>query len=93
MAAWLLTPAPTFHYTQGYPRCFLSTPQVQREFCPQCGTALLIRPLRSPLIRVSLIALDTPHPLIPQAHIWTSARLPWVQIDDQLPHYAEEGPF
>jgi hypothetical protein len=95
MAAWLLVPQAAFVYSQGYPRCFLSAPLVQREFCPHCGTALLIRPLAvdRKLVRVALAALDDPCAVRPQAHIWTQSRLPWVELGDDLPRYAEEGPF
>jgi hypothetical protein len=90
MTAWVLLEATRFSYSQGYPRCFLSTPEVQREFCPLCGTPLLIRTVHGGFVRVAQAALDVPTVLIPEAHIWTRHRLSWLRLSDGLPTYRDD---
>jgi hypothetical protein len=38
---------------------------------------------------VSVATLDDPTALQPGSHIWVSAKLPWVRIDDGLPQFTE----
>jgi hypothetical protein len=86
--AWGTFEKTDFAYVRGSPTRNRSSAQVWREFCSGCGTALTYAHDRRPAaIDVSLTALDDPGALAPQFHIWTSERLAWVVLGDELPQY------
>ena len=65
-----------------------SSKDVQRGYCGRCGTTLTYHhAARHNEIDVTLVSLDDPSVLAPQAHIWVRDKLPWVQINDGLPQY------
>jgi len=67
-----------------------TSPRIDRLSCARCGTPMFAEPKDAPArVGVSLATLDEPGALRPEVHIWTSAKLPWVAIDDGLPRFAE----
>lgn len=67
-----------------------TSPRIDRMSCARCGTPMFARPKDPPArVAVSLATLDDPEALRPDCHIWTSARLAWVSLDDGLPQFAE----
>lgn len=67
-----------------------SSPRVERLSCARCGTPMFAEPKDAPArVGVSLATLDEPGAIRPEAHIWVSAKLPWLSIDDGLPRFAE----
>ncbi len=65
---------------------FRSSARLWRHFCRICGTRLFIEPIDAPdRIGVPIATLDDPRAVRPDRHIWVSAKLDWVRIDDGLP--------
>jgi len=66
-----------------------SSARLHRLSCARCGTPVFAEPQDGPWIAVALTTLDDPVALSPGSHIWVSAKLPWVVIEDGLPQFAE----
>jgi hypothetical protein len=79
-----------FSVTRGSLAVHRSSERVERSFCAICGTALTYRHgARPDHIDVTLVSLDDPALTAPEAHIWTSHKLPWVTLNDGLPQFPE----
>ena len=90
---WTTVPAQAFTYTSGAPTEFHSTPHAVRQLCPTCGTALTFRRHDRPdSIDVTVGSMDHPDLVHPTSHVWTTSRLPWLQLSDTLPTHEAEGP-
>lgn len=69
-----------------YLTTYASTPAATRQFCSRCGSHLLFRSSRWPgEVHVTLSTVDDPTGLTPRAHVFTSDRVPWHDILDDLP--------
>lgn len=91
--AWATFPAETFRYTQGAPGIYKSSGWGQREFCRDCGTQLLFRnTAHGKTVDLNFVTLDDPEQLEPEYHIYTSSRLKWLDIADNLPRYKQDVP-
>lgn len=66
-----------------------SSPRLHRLSCARCGTPVFAEPQDGPWIAVALTTLDDPLALLPGSHIWVSAKLPWVAVEDGLPQFPE----
>src|SRR5262249_44983086 len=90
---WATFPAAAFSLTAGTPAERRSTPGAVRTHCAACGTALTFREDARPRsIDVTVGSPDDPEALPPTGHIWTSRRLSWLALDDELPRHAEQDP-
>ena len=59
---------------------FHSSEDLERRFCPRCGTGLFAqRRSRPDVISITLGSFDDPGALKPQVQIWTSRRIGWVE--------------
>jgi hypothetical protein len=88
--AWATFPAAGFRIARGALALHRSSEPVLRGFCATCGTALTYAHAARPAeIDVALAALDDPGVLRPACHIWVSHKLPWVELGDGLPRFAE----
>jgi hypothetical protein len=58
LTAWAQFPADQFHFTQGEPTRFESSPGVTRTFCPRCGTSLTYHYTDGSQVDVATAALD-----------------------------------
>ena len=77
----------SFAWTTGQPTVYRSSEEVERLFCPKCGTQLALRD-EPDYLDVTLASLDNPEALRPSYHIWTASRISWFEIADDLPRYA-----
>jgi hypothetical protein len=77
---------------EGPARWSHSSPDLQRGFCPECGTTLFTRRLSSGTVGVGSGTLDDPSLFRPRMHIFISAKQPWLVLDDGLPQYEEWPP-
>ncbi|CCD99436.1 GFA family protein [Bradyrhizobium sp. STM 3809] len=68
---------------------FPSSDALDRMFCPRCGTRLFSWRKTRPVVGVALACFDDPDAFAPTEHIWTSARIGWVLINDGLPQFPE----
>lgn len=71
------------------PRPFASSPGRNRPFCPHCGSRIGFTDARLPgRIYFHVGVLDDPERFQPTCHAFDAERLPWLQIDDDLPRHA-----
>ncbi|MEZ5654291.1 MAG: GFA family protein [Sphingobium sp.] len=68
-----------------------SSPELERGFCPKCGTSLFSKRASANMIGLCMGSLDNPDRFQPSAHIWVSKKQAWLRLADDLPCY-EEGP-
>jgi len=62
---------------------------VERGFCPNCGSQVLIRLAKDPAnLAIQAGSLDDPSLHRPAANVWTKNRPAWDQLDPAIPHYA-----
>jgi hypothetical protein len=88
---WVAFPAGSFAFTQGAPRIYQATDKAERSFCPDCGTPLTFRHVDSAhQVDVTAGSLDNAQDVQPVHHIWDSAKLCWLNMDDGLPRYPGE---
>jgi hypothetical protein len=88
---WVAFPAEAFAFTRGAPAVHKATPKAERAFCAACGTHLTFRHAESPrMIDVTVGSLNDPNVIRPDDHIWTSAQVTWLHLDDSLPRYRGE---
>jgi hypothetical protein len=93
VVAWLTMASDGFAWLKGEPAVYRSSPKAERLFCPTCGTQLVFREPAEPAeLDVTLASLDDPEAVRPSHHIWTSSRIPWFDVADDLPRYPERGP-
>jgi hypothetical protein len=79
-----------FAWTRGEPALYRSSPDAERFFCGQCGTQLALRD-EPDFLDVTLASLDSPEAVRPSYHIWTTSRIGWFDIADDLPRYPERA--
>ena len=89
---WIHLDGANLSFTAGKPVDFKSSPPVTRTFCGRCGTPLTYwTTTYGQMIDVTTASLDDPEEFPPLAHFWTSHKLGWVKLADELPSL-EEGP-
>ena len=75
-----------WHWTGSTPATYRSSPGVQREFCPTCGTQMTYRSTAFPgECHFYAATLDDPAAFTPTVHVHSAERLPWVHLSDGLP--------
>jgi hypothetical protein len=91
LVPWLHLDATKLTYSAGKPAEFQSSPGVTRTFCGRCGTPLTYWTTSyGPRIDVTTASLDDPEAFPPMAHFWTSHKVGWLKLADELPTF-EEG--
>jgi hypothetical protein len=93
VVAWTTFPAASFSWMTGTPGTFVSSPNVQRQFCAECGSYLVFRNRDSNEVSVNTASLDDPASFPPRMHIFTESRIPWFRTQDDLPNHVGYGPF
>ena len=93
VVAWTTFPARGFSWTAGSPATYVSSPQIQRQFCAHCGSYLVFRREDSTEVSVNTASLDDPGAFQPQMHIFIESRIPWFRTDDDLPQHVCYGPL
>jgi hypothetical protein len=85
-------PAEKFEITRGAPAELRATRKARRTFCASCGTPLTFQLDAKPdSIDVTVASLDDPNAAPPAKHIWTSSRIRWLDLDDDLPRHERDG--
>ena len=91
VVAWGTWPAERLTWLADQSRSFASSAKGERSFCPTCGTSLTFcDPTDPAFVDVTLASVDDPEAFAPDHHIWTSSRVRWLEISDDLPRH--EGP-
>lgn len=70
----------------------LTSPALERVFCPECGTRLWARRTNGTYMGIALAAFDEPDLFAPTEHIWVSEKAAWLKLDDGLPQHPERSP-
>jgi hypothetical protein len=67
--------------------------EIERGFCPACGTHLLARAGgRKDLVMLRIGALDDHGSVAPQSVIWAASAPGWACFDPQLPRVEQQPP-
>jgi hypothetical protein len=67
--------------------------QLDRVFCPKCGTRLFSwRKVGATRAGVALAAFDDRNAFAPTDHMWVTEKMDWVRLDDGLPCYPATAP-
>lgn len=68
------------------PTWYPSSEHARRGFCGQCGSSLLFESTRWPKeIHVARAAIKAEMAQMPGAHVFYDNRVPWLDVDDELP--------
>jgi hypothetical protein len=93
VVGWAMFPLDAVRFERGKPAVYASSPAVERGFCAGCGTTLSFTADFLPgLIDLTIASFDEPERLPPQLHMWERKRIPWLELGDELPRYAELPP-
>lgn len=85
-------PREACRFTGEEPAVFHSSPGVRRLFCATCGTPMAYESERWPEeVHFYAATLEDPADFAPEFHVHWAERLPWVQLDDDLPKYDGSG--
>ena len=88
---WTTFPVDSFSVAQGSLTEHQSSPGVTRTHCSECGTSITYTHADRPGdIDVTAACFDDSSFVTPQAHIWLEDKLPWVEINDELPKYRKK---
>ena len=79
-------------YLRGEPKYYSASENGKRGFCGECGSRLVwqaSRPQDDWLTNIDVGSLDNPAEASVSSHIFTNTQLPWYQVCDDLPKFAE----
>ncbi|MEK7100735.1 MAG: GFA family protein, partial [Patescibacteria group bacterium] len=88
---WVGCKKESYRLLKGTPREFSSSEKVTRSFCEKCNAPSTFLYTDSSVgkdydsIYIPVGAFDDATHLKTQEHIWTSQKLPWIEILDDLP--------
>lgn len=87
---FFLMPADGLQYTKGTPKQFKRADlerAVTREFCANCGTHMITRPVGFPFVVVKVGTLDDPTVFTPSMAIYTVDKQPFHVIPEGMPAF------
>jgi hypothetical protein len=93
VVAWVTFPAASFSWIAGAAGEYVSSGRATRRFCRDCGSYMVFQVNGDPDISVNTASLDDPGLFPPQRHIFSESRIPWFEIDDELPRQVGFGPM
>lgn len=74
------------------PQVYCSSPGVRRAFCGSCGTSFSYEDERLPGdVYIAVGFFDEPEKFRPGGHSWSSRRMDWLRIEDDLPKYEKSS--
>ncbi|MEM9206472.1 MAG: GFA family protein [Pseudomonadota bacterium] len=88
IVAWLGVPLRAFSWTGDPVRTFESSKGVFRHFCGTCGSPLGFEADHyGKGMHLYAASLDDPRDFKPTFHVNYQSKLPWLQVEDDLPKY------
>lgn len=92
VGAWTQFRAKALRFTRGEPKLYRSSDVAERGFCSNCGTQLVVMGFETDEpIAVTLGSLDHPEDLRPEGHFGVESKVPWFNVQDDLPHTRTEN--
>jgi hypothetical protein len=86
--AFVHFPVKAFAWTGAMPCWYRSSQFAERGFCPTCGSTLGMREeVLIDRVQICVGTLDEPAAVQIHDHVWTSSRIPWFEVADQLPRF------
>ena len=82
-----------FRYTSGQPdmRTYASSAHNDRLFCDNCGSTIMVIPLKEPeFFYLSMSAIEGEPKLPVGYHAWTASKAYWHEINDDLEQFSGE---
>jgi hypothetical protein len=78
-----------FTWIRGEPTRYRSSEFAERGFCLTCGSTISMHEtVLADRVQIAVGSLDEPQRVRIDDHVWTQHRLPWFQVDDQLPRFS-----
>ena len=88
VASWMDFHIEQLTWNKRKPLEYQSSENVQRGFCPTCGSSLSFRDTEHPeYITLAIASLDDPNLVKPTYHIYTASQLKWLNIDDECKRF------
>ncbi|MEM9439799.1 MAG: GFA family protein [Pseudomonadota bacterium] len=88
VVAWLGVPIEHFRWVGQAPKTFESSKGVLRYFCETCGSPMGFAADHYPGgMHLYAASLEDPEDFNPTFHVNYESKLPWLQINDDLPKY------
>ncbi len=85
---WFTVSLDRFEIAKGELATYRSSSHGERRYCPECASQIAFWSSQRPgEIDITLGSLDHPEGYPADYHVWTSARLPWLHLDEDLPAY------
>lgn len=90
ITTFVMVRADSLRFTRGEEQHYVSSPGIRRSFCATCGSPIAYRTERRPDV-VDLYAgtLSDPSCVVPSSHVHAEEQLPWLEVLDDLPRYAQ----
>ena len=88
VVAWLGVSLKQFRWTGDKPKTLESSKGVLRHFCEHCGSPLGFEATHySGGMHLYAASLENPADFKPEFHVNIQSKLPWLEINDDLPKY------
>lgn len=88
VVAWLGVPLRNFRWTAAQPRTFNSSKGVHRHFCATCGSPMGFEADHyAGGMHLYAGSLEDPSDFKPTFHVNYKSKLPWLELNDNLPKY------
>ncbi len=88
VATFYAVPRSAYRFTGAEPKAFASSEGVRRLFCGTCGSPIAYEAdIYSHEIHFYIGTLENPAEMLPQFHVFCGEKLPWLEIDDDLPRH------
>ncbi len=93
LSTHLIVKPDQLHWIKGRPVAYESSPEAFREFCPRCGTHMLVHGQSGDgTLAIPAGTLDDDAELTILGHMFTADLVGWHQISDKLPQHQEWPP-
>jgi hypothetical protein len=82
----------SFAWTGREPQRYRSSRYAERGFCAQCGsTVSMHEDVLADRVQICVGSLDDPGRVRIDDHVWTSERIAWFDVKDELPRHARSS--
>ncbi len=85
LASWARFKTNDFHCTEGEIKFYKSSEFLERGFCPECGSSVVVRSLTDDWSYVASGSFDHSEYFQPKEHNAIESQVSWLKIDDDLP--------